>query len=105
MRRLLIPLLLVALCCGLPGTMVVFGQNAPVPAQNPPAPGQDDPSDPPVDHFIYPNTPVTDILSIYETMTGKILIRDANMTGANISIIVNKKIPRSEAIKVIEATL
>ena len=104
MRRLLIPFLTVALCCGLPGTMVVSGQNPPAPAQNPPAPGQDDASDPMVD-LIYPNVPVTDILSFYETLTDKILIRDANMTGVNMSIIVNKKIRKSEAIRVIEATL
>ena len=55
--------------------------------------------------LIYPNVPVNDILSLYESLTDKILIRDANMTGVNMSIIVNKEIPRSEAIKVIEATL
>lgn len=51
------------------------------------------------------NGPVADILPIYERMTGKILIRDANLAGPNLSIVVPQPIPKSEAIRLIEAVL
>lgn len=54
----------------------------------------------------YPNNPVGDILSLYEKLTGKVLERDASLVGApNLSIVATKKIPASEAVRLIEASL
>lgn len=52
-----------------------------------------------------PNNPVSDVLTWYEKMTGKVLVRDANLTGPNLNIVAPKDIPKSEAIRLIEAAL
>ena len=52
-----------------------------------------------------PNNPVTDVLAYYERYTGKRLIKDANLTGANLCVVVAQPIPKSEAIQFIEASL
>lgn len=54
----------------------------------------------------FQNNPVTEILSLYETLTGKRLIRDSAVSqGAPLTIAVPGEIPRSEAIRLIEASL
>ena len=98
MRRLLILLLSAVLC--------LAGASWPLHAQgppNPPPPVQNEQEEGPLQ---YPNNPVSDILTLYEKMTGKVLIRDASLAASpNLSIIVTKKIPKSEAIHLIEASL
>jgi general secretion pathway protein D len=52
-----------------------------------------------------PNAPVTEILDDYQQMTGKRLIRDANLAGlVNLNIDISD-MPKSEAIRFIEAVL
>jgi len=54
----------------------------------------------------FQNTPVTEILSLYEVLTGKRLIRDSAVaTGPTLMIAVPGEVPRSEAIRLIEASL
>jgi type II secretion system protein D len=53
----------------------------------------------------YPNNPVTDILSFYEQLTKKTLVRDANLAGPNLNIVSNQPMPKSQAIRFVEAAL
>ena len=41
----------------------------------------------------------------YEKLTGKRLIRDSNLAGPELSIVVANEIPKSEAIALIESSL
>jgi len=52
----------------------------------------------------FPNSPVESILSQYETLTGKHLLRGPNLNGPAIYLVV-KQVPKSEAIRLIEAVL
>lgn len=54
----------------------------------------------------FQNSPVTEILSMYEDLTGKRFIRDAGVgQGVPLTIAVQGEVPRSEAIRLIEASL
>jgi type II secretion system protein D len=54
----------------------------------------------------FQNSPVTEILSLYETLTRKRLVRDSGVAqGAPLTIAVPGDVPRSEAIRLIEASL
>ena len=54
----------------------------------------------------FPNTSVNEILSLYEQLTDKRLVRDSMLAqGQPLSIVVPGEIPRSEAIRLIEASL
>ncbi len=54
----------------------------------------------------FPNNPVMDMLAIYEFLTGITLIKDtAILEGAPVSLATPKPVEKSEAIKLIEATL
>ncbi len=51
-----------------------------------------------------PNADVRDVLSYYERLTGKRLVLDSTIQG-QINIVVNGKVTKSEAIKLIETAL
>lgn len=52
------------------------------------------------------NNPVSDILAIYERLTGFTLIKDTSiLEGATISLVTPKPVAKAEAIKLIEASL
>lgn len=53
----------------------------------------------------YPNSPITDIVDFYERLTGRRIIRDANLAGANLSIEINEPVSKEEAVQIIEAVL
>lgn len=53
----------------------------------------------------FPNSPLTAILDQYERFVGKRLIKDANLTSPNLSLIVPNRIPKSEAVRLIETLL
>lgn len=54
----------------------------------------------------FPNASVNDILSFYEMLTDKRLVRDSLLAqGAPLTIVVPGQVPRSEAIRLIEASL
>lgn len=83
----------------------------PVPAEAPPPPvatPTPTPVPPPEPKVTlnFQNNPVTEILSLYETLTGRRLVRDSAVAqGAPLTIAVPGEIPRSEAIRIIEASL
>ncbi len=54
----------------------------------------------------FPNNPVVDMLSIYERLTNKTLVKDTNIfEGATISLMTPKPVLKEEAIRLIEAAL
>jgi general secretion pathway protein D len=53
----------------------------------------------------FPHTSVVDVLTLYEKLTGKRIIRDSNLAGPEISILVADPVPQSEAISLIESSL
>jgi type II secretion system protein D len=60
----------------------------------------------PTVRLTFPNTSVNEILSLYEALTDKRLVRDSMLAqGQPLSIIVPGEIPRSEAVRLIEASL
>lgn len=66
------------------------------------------PAHDPLDEMVtlnYPDTPVPAILLLYEQFSGKRLIKDASLAGANISLNVAESVTKREALSIIEATL
>lgn len=60
----------------------------------------------PTVQLTFPNTSVNEILSLYEVLTGKRLVRDSMLAqGQPLTIVVPGQVPRSEAIRLIEASL
>lgn len=53
----------------------------------------------------FPSNQVGEILTFYEMLTGKRLVRDANLAGPMLTILAPGEIPRSEAVRLIEASL
>jgi len=53
----------------------------------------------------FPHTSVAEVLTVYEKLTGKHLIRDSNLQGPELSIMVADPIPQKEAISLIESSL
>ena len=53
----------------------------------------------------FPHTSINEVLMTYEKLTGKRLIRDSNLAGPELSIVVANEIPKSEAIALIESSL
>ncbi len=54
----------------------------------------------------FPNTPVSDILDIYERLIGKPLVRDSQIyRGPNITLMPPKPVSREEACRLIESAL
>jgi len=53
----------------------------------------------------FPHTSVAEVLTVYEKLTGKRLIRDSNLAGPELSIMVTDPIPHKEAISLIESSL
>lgn len=52
-----------------------------------------------------PGNPITDVLNFYEMLTGKRMVRDANLAGPNLTIVVPGKIPRAEAVAMLESAM
>jgi type II secretion system protein D len=53
----------------------------------------------------YPNNSISDILDVYERLTGLNVVRDANMGETTLRIVSQDAVPKSEAIRLIEASL
>ena len=53
----------------------------------------------------FPDTSLSQILLNYERLSGKRLIKDVNLAGQNMSIVVAEPVTKREAITIIEATL
>lgn len=53
----------------------------------------------------FPRASVNDILSFYEALTGKRMIRDSKLGGDEISVYSRQPLPKSDAIRMIEAAM
>jgi len=53
----------------------------------------------------FPHTSVAEVLTVYEKLTGKRIIRDSNLAGPELSIMVADPVPQREAISLIESSL
>lgn len=53
----------------------------------------------------FPQTSVFEVLNLYQSLTGKRLIRDSNLAGPDLSIMVEGPISKQEAISIIESSL
>jgi len=72
-----------------------------LPAQSPAAPKADDGK---VD-IQFPRTSIFEVLSFYESLTGKKIIRDANLAGPELVITVAERVSKAEAVSLIESSL
>jgi type II secretion system protein D len=63
------------------------------------------PSNEKMDTLQFPHASVADVLMYYEQLTGKKIIRDSNLSGPELSIMVSKEIPQHEAVAMIESSL
>jgi type II secretion system protein D len=69
-------------------------------AQQEPAPSKEEPVT-----IQFPRTSVAEVLTTYEKLTGKRLIRDSNLAGPELSIMVTDPVPPKEAVALIESSL
>ena len=53
----------------------------------------------------FPHTSVAEVLTLYEKLTGKRIIRDSNLAGPELSIMVADPIPKRDAIGLMESSL
>jgi general secretion pathway protein D len=53
----------------------------------------------------FPHTSVVEVLSFYEKLTGKHLIRDSNLAGPELSIVVAEPVPKKTAVGLLESSL
>ena len=53
----------------------------------------------------FPHTSVAEVLTLYEKLTGKRIIRDSNLAGPELSIMVSDPVPNREAVGLIESSL
>ena len=53
----------------------------------------------------FPHPSVVEVLSLYEKLTGKRIIRDSNLAGPELSIMVADPIPKRDAIGLMESSL
>src|SRR6202022_468216 len=79
------------------------GLPAKTPPPGPARPAAPPPAETPV-RLQFPNSDVTDVLHLYEQLTGKKLVMD-NFVQGKINIFIAKDVPREEAIKIIEINL
>lgn len=99
---LVIPALLLYLIPLGAQTPQVLPPGTPVtPTLAPPAP----PRPPESVSITFPRNSVLDVISFYETLTGKRIIRDSNLAGQELSIMVAKPVSREDAIAIIESSL
>ncbi len=89
--------------CWWTAALVLLAASVPLWAQDP-APGVPNPEAPSV-RVEFPNAPVSAILPYYEALTGKRIIQDANLTGANITVTSTQMLTRGQAISFIESVL
>lgn len=53
----------------------------------------------------FPKNSVLDVIAFYEVLTGKRIIRDSNLAGQELSIMISKPVSREDAIAIIESSL
>jgi type II secretion system protein D len=53
----------------------------------------------------FPKNSILDVIAFYEVLTGKRIIRDSNLAGQELSIMISKPVSREDAIAIIESSL
>ncbi|MBX9742230.1 MAG: hypothetical protein K2W99_01625 [Chthoniobacterales bacterium] len=53
----------------------------------------------------FPHTSIQEILSLYETLTGKRIIRDSNLSGPELSIMIADPISKKDAVSILESSM
>ncbi|MFZ4115545.1 MAG: secretin N-terminal domain-containing protein [Chthoniobacterales bacterium] len=53
----------------------------------------------------FPHTSIMEILALYEKLTGKRIIRDSNLAGPELSVMIADPISKKEAINVMESSM
>lgn len=53
----------------------------------------------------FPDAPVGTLLPFYETLTGKKIVRDANLAGSNLSVVSDQLLTKAQAAAFIESVL
>jgi len=53
----------------------------------------------------FPHTSILEALSLYEKLTGKRIIRDSNLAGPDLSLMVADPVSRKDAISLLESTM
>jgi type II secretion system protein D len=105
MKKHFIPVIPALLLCAMPlgaQTQQVLPPGTPVtPTLAPPAAPRSAESV----SITFPRNSVLDVISFYETLTGKRIIRDSNLAGQELSIMVAKPVSREDAIAIIESSL
>ena len=90
----------------LKALLVLLLLGAPLPAQKAPEPiasAQQAPEE--TVSIQFPHTSVAEVLTLYEKLTGKRIIRDSNLAGPELSIMVSDPVPNREAVGLIESSL
>jgi type II secretion system protein D len=107
MKKILLALILTLpmLCSAQQPDPQILAPGSPVtPTLPQPAPAVSEAADEPVS-LTFPKNSVFDVISLYESLTGKRIIRDSNLAGQELSILVAKPVPRKDAIAIIESSL
>ena len=107
MKKILLALLftLPLICSAQQPDPQILAPGSPVtPTLPQPAPAVSEAADEPVS-LTFPKNSVLDVISLYESLTGKRIIRDSNLAGQELSILVAKPVPRKDAIAIIESSL
>jgi type II secretion system protein D len=107
MKKILLALLftLPLICSAQQPDPQILAPGSPVtPTLPQPAPAVSEAADEPIT-VILPKTSVQEVISFYETLTGKRIIRDSNYAGQELTIMVAKPVPRKDAIAIIESSL
>jgi type II secretion system protein D len=90
----------------VPGWVVALAGIAWLFAPAPPAPAQADPEGSTGLRLQFPNNPVSDLLGVYELLTGKAVVKDSQIfDGTNISLVTANEVTTGEAVRLIESAL
>lgn len=110
------PFLLLSLLLILPISRPLWAQLPPTPTPPTPAEPNLESSTPPAGQspapnsdqkwtLTFPHTSVSEVLVTYEKLTGKRIIRDSNLQGPELSILVTDPVSQKDAISLIESSL
>lgn len=84
-------------CAGLALLVVAFSL---VQAQPDISPNENEPVE-----INLPGNSINEVLGLYEMLTGKRLVRDANLAGPNLALVVSGAVPKKDAISLLESAL
>ncbi len=97
---------LLAGTCFAAMTLMPLMAQAPLPVPAPAPPGAGTAADPGTIQLQFPNNGISEILGIYEMLTGKAVVKDSGIfDGKPISLVTARPVTTAEAVELIESTL